>query len=161
VVRKFLQRYDVLYVVAVAAVWLSASSISAGPLSTEAKLPEPAKATLDYLTEAIKLVVSLNTALYGACAVVAIKGSEWSSRWTRLDGYSTVLSLVSGAVSYYGSYLTYAAMIEMSFAGIVDPFSRRLQWGLSLQYYGVLVGIFLIGAVFCRMLEARKANSEA
>jgi hypothetical protein len=150
------QRYDVLYIAAVAVLWLLTSSIPAGPLSVEAKLSEPAKATLDYLTEVIKLTVSLNTALYAACAIVAIKGSEWSAGWARLDGYSVVFALVSGAASYFGSYVTYTAMIEMSYAGSVDPFGRRLQWGLSLQYYGVLVGIFVIGAVFCRMLEARK-----
>jgi hypothetical protein len=155
---QFLKRYDVVYVLSIVALWLSTFLAPTGPLSADVKATDAGKLTLDYLSELSKLAVTLNSGLYSACALVAIKGREWSTAWTRLDGYAVVAAIVCGACSYFGTYATYTGIAEMVYVGVVDPFSARIQWGLSLQYYGFLTGVFFIGLVFCRMLESRKST---
>ena len=150
--------YQVVYVGALAALWVATMFIHSKSLGGDVTIADRGKATLDYLTEISKLAVSLNTALFAACGALAIKGGDWSDEWTSWDGYCIVLALVCGAGSYYGTYLAYTAIVEMVFAGVVDPFSFRLSSALQIQYYGVLVGIFLVGLVFCRMLAARKSK---
>ena len=150
--------YQVVYVGALAALWIATMFIHPGSLGVDVTIADKGKATLDYLTELSKLVVSLNTALFTACGALAVKGGDWSDGWTNWDGYCIVVALVCGAGSYYGTYLAYTAIVEMVFAGVVDPFSPRLSSALQIQYYGVLAGIFLVGLVFCRMLAARKSK---
>lgn len=152
--------YQVVYVVALLAFWIATTFIPTKALTGDVKIQDAGKATLDYLTEISKLAVSLNTALFAACGALAVKGGDWSDRWKPQDGYCIVLALVCGAASYYGTYLSYAAITEMVFAGTVDPFSSRLSWAMQIQYYGVLAGVFLVGLVFCRMLAARKTSEK-
>jgi hypothetical protein len=122
----------------------------------DVKLADAGKATLDYLTEIGKFIVTLNTALFSATGALAIKGHDWSTRWSATDGYLLVLALIAGSMSYYGAYMAHMAILEMIYSGIIDPFSGRLSLALNVQYYGLLVGIFLVGLVFVRMLAGRK-----
>jgi hypothetical protein len=41
----------------------------------------------------------------------------------------------------------------MAVDGVVDPFSRRLQAALAIQYYGFLRGAALLGLVFIRLIR--------
>lgn len=149
--------YIPAYIAAVVAFFLLTFLIPEnGGIDATKTLIDSAKATLDYLTELAKLIGTLNTALFGACGALAIKGKDWSTRWEHVDGYLIVVSLVAGAVSYYGAYLMHTVILEMVYHGTVDPFSTRLVWALNLQYYATLLGIFLVGLVFVRMLAARK-----
>ena len=150
--------YQVVYIGALATLWIATLFIHPSSLGGDVTIADKGKATLDYLTELSKLAVSLNTALFAACGALAVKGGDWSERWTDWDGYCIVVALVCGAGSYYGTYLAYTAIVEMVFAGVVDPLSPRLSSALQIQYYGVLAGVFLVGLVFCRMLAARKAK---
>lgn len=124
--------------------------------TADVRLTDPAKATLDYITEMAKLVGSLNTALFAACGALAIKGRDWSAHWTDADGYMIILALVAGSTCYYGTYLAQTAIIEMVYHGAIDPFSVRLSTALGMQYYALLLGVFLVGLVFARMLAARR-----
>ena len=123
----------------------------------DVKVGDAGKATLDYLVEIGKFVVTLNTALFSASGALAIKGHDWSTRWSEVDGYLLVLALIAGGVSYYGAYMAHMAILEMVYSGIIDPFAARLSAALNVQYYGLLIGIFLVGLVFTRMLAGRKA----
>lgn len=122
----------------------------------DVKVADAGKVTLDYLMEIGKFVVTLNTALFSASGALAIKGHDWSTHWSATDGYLLVLALIAGSVSYYGAYMAHMAILEMVYSGIIDPFSARVSLALNVQYYGLLVGIFIVGLVFVRMLAGRK-----
>lgn len=44
----------------------------------DVKIVDPAKAALDSMNENVKLIGTINTALFGTCGALAVKGSEWS-----------------------------------------------------------------------------------
>jgi len=125
------------------------------PVVATLKLSDPAKATMDLLLELSKMATTLDTALYAGAATLAIKGKDWSTTWTRFDGVLITLTLLAGAVSYYGVYLGHVASLDMLQASYINPIAPRLQFAIGLQYHGTLVGLFLLGLVFVRMLEYR------
>lgn len=127
------------------------------PLTVE--LEEPAKATLDFLLETMKLTTGLNTALLAGIAAVTVKGREWSERWGRWEGMLMVAALCGVAVSYYGIYVEHASVLSMVYNGTIYPFERRLDVALKLQYYGTLPAVFCLGLAFTRMLEARRSSA--
>jgi hypothetical protein len=152
-----MNRFVVVYLGAVGAVLVASLLLpDTGGATADVRFKDPAKATLDYLTEMGKLAGTLNAALFAACGALAIKSRDWSSHWRDSDGYMIVLALLAGATSYYGTYLSQIAIVEMAFQGVIDPFSRRLAIALNIQYYALLSGVFLVGLVFTRMLAARK-----
>ena len=122
-------------------------------VSGDLTLNNPAKEVLDLLRELQSYVGALNTALFGACSVLALKYRNGETSWGSVERYAIMLALVGGAVSYYGLYLSRIAILEMVSAGVIDPFTRRLQVALELQYYGFLAGILLIGFVFVRAMD--------
>jgi hypothetical protein len=118
-------------------------------------IADPGKQTIDVLAASSQLIVALNTALLSAAAAMTIKGHEWGARWHYVDGVLVMGALASGTVSYYGVYLQHIATLGMVYKGTINPFERSLQWGMSLQYYGVVCEVVLLGLVFSRMLEGR------
>ncbi len=124
------------------------------------QLADPAKASLDFLLEMTKLITTLNTALLGAAGAITVKGKEWSASWNRADGILVVVALICAAISYYGTYLGYIAVLEMVYNGTIYPFSVRLRWATALQYYGTLAGVFFLGLIFTRMLEGRFGRNQ-
>jgi hypothetical protein len=119
------------------------------------KFVDPAKATMDVILAMVQLITALDTALLGAAGAMAVKGKEWSPRWNRLDGLLVLFVFICGAASYYGIYLGHVAVLSTVFQGTINPFEARFQWALGLQYYGLLLGVFLLGLVFARMLDGR------
>ncbi|MBC5781528.1 hypothetical protein H8N03_01145 [Ramlibacter sp. USB13] len=119
------------------------------------KLADPGKSTLDYLGEMIKLATSLNTAMFGAAAALAIKGREWSARWGALESGLVVAAFVAGAIAYYGIYLSQVTILEMVQVGAISLERSRLKVALAIQYYAVLVGVFLLGFLFVLLLGER------
>lgn len=138
--------------------WLLPES-KAIPRSTN--IHDPGKAVVDSLYEMTKVVASLDSALFAGAAALAVKGREWSARWGTVDAFLVMLSMVSGAASYYGIFLTHDSILSMAFEASVYPFERRLQAALNLQYYGLLIGVFLVGLVFTRLLEDRRRPADA
>jgi|GEM_PF-5184577 len=126
-----------------------------------ANVHDPGKAIVDSLYEMTKVVASLDSALFAGAAALAVKGREWSTRWGRVDAFLVMLSMVAGAASYYGIYLTHDSILSMVFEASIYPFERRLQAALSLQYYGLLTGVLLLGLVFTRLLEDRRRPADA
>jgi hypothetical protein len=124
------------------------------------KIQDSAKATLDVLTSASQLMVALNTALMGAAAAVTVKGHEWGARWQYVDGLLVMAAFAGGTASYYGVYLQHVATLSMVYKGTIYPFERSLQWGMSLQYYGLVFGVIALGLLFSRMLEGRVKAKE-
>jgi hypothetical protein len=124
-------------------------------------LADPAKATLDFLLEMVKLIAALNTALLGATGAIIVKGRDWSVCWNWVDGLLVLVIMICASVSYYGIYLGHVTILGMVFKGTIYPFATRLQWAISLQYYGTLTGVALLGLVFTRLLEGRRHAADA
>jgi len=120
---------------------------------------DPAKATVDMVLEMCKVAGTLNTALFAVAAALTIKGHDWSSRWGTFEATCVVLALICGAVSYLGVYHTYTALLGMLYVGSLNVFENRLRAGLAMQYYGILLGVFLLGWVFSRMLETKHTSA--
>src|SRR5689334_498621 len=106
---------------------------------------EKAKTILSVLTELIKLITTLNTAILGAAAAITIKGKDWSSVWTYRDGLAIMATFVAVAVSYYGIYLSQVAILGMTYSGAISLEENRMWWAQQLQYNGTLFAIFLLG----------------
>ena len=121
---------------------------------------DPAAAILSTLGDMIKLIVALNTAMMAAAATVTVKGREWTTKWDRLDSVLIMLSFASGAVSYFGIYLTYMRILTMTAAkaSTINPLEGGIVWSLRLQYCGTVAGIIFLGLVFARMLEGRRSG---
>lgn len=120
-----------------------------------------ASSAISTINGVVALAVTLNTTMLAAAAAVAVKGREWSSVWTRLDGLIIVFVFLAGSVSYYGAYLANIALLEMIQGGGVSGLAPRLQRGFGLQYYGTFFGFLLLGLTFCRMLEGRRPSPDA
>lgn len=116
---------------------------------------DSARATLDLLLETTKLVTALDTALVGAAAALAVKGTEWSSTWGRAECVLVLLCFLGASLSYFGVYLTQVAVLAMVYQGGLYLFEARLYFGFRLQFYGMLGGVVCLGIVFIRMLEGR------
>jgi hypothetical protein len=150
--------YWLMYLLGIGAFYIySLFHGTGGPIGATLKVTDAAKATLDLVLELSKMATTLNTALYAGAASLAIKGKDWSTTWTRLDGTLIVLTLLAGAISYYGVYLGHVAVLDMLQASYVNPLAPRLQFAIELQYQGTLLGLFLLGVVFVRMLEHHSA----
>ena len=148
---------SILYVAAVVLVFVASFAIGdSAVLSASVTLTDKGKSTLEMIGEINKLTLTLNSALFGGAGLLAIKGRDWSPHWNRFDGYATVLALICGSVAYYAVYLAYIELLGMVYAGVIDPFAQRLQWAFRIQYFSTLVGVFLIGLIFTRLLERRK-----
>jgi hypothetical protein len=146
--------YTWIYIIAVALLFGASFFIpESNFVVPEVQISDRAKATIDYLFEMGKIVAALNTAVFSAAAALTVKGKDWSAKWGRLEGILVVVALVCGAWSYYGIYLGHIAALGMVYAGTINPFESRLSIAFSIQYYGTLIGIFLLGLVFARMLE--------
>jgi hypothetical protein len=117
------------------------------------KFTDPAKATLDLVLAIVQLITALDTALLAAAGAITVKRKEWSTRWNYVDGLLVLVVFICGAVSYYGIYLGHVALLSTAAKGVINPFETRFQWALRLEYYGLLLGVFLLGLVIARMLE--------
>jgi hypothetical protein len=149
--------YSTAYVVVAAVLYFLSLLIPDTHVATATeKLPEAAKLSMNYLLEMTKFTGTLLTTSFGACAALAIKGREWSTRWERLDGLLIVAAFLAGASGFYGLYLGHIEVLEMIHAGVFDLFQVRLDIAMKIQYYGLLIEIFLVGLVFTRMLDQRK-----
>jgi hypothetical protein len=152
--------FSLMYVLIVCILYALSYFIPQGDvIPLTAKLTDPAESTLKFLTEMIKLITALNTALLGAAAAITVKGKEWSAIWSRLDGILILAILVTTSVPYYGIYLSYVSILTMVNQGTIYPFEQRLQWAIGFQYYGTLAAVFLLGLVFTRLLEGRRDPS--
>lgn len=151
----------VLYVAGVIILYVASLFIPDKGASGELTLADAAKVSLDYYLEISKLVGSLSIALVGGCGALVIKGRDWSTHWTRLDATAIVFALLAAAASLYGVYLGHIAVLQMTIERIFDPFQSRLSAALAIQYYGLVVGVLLLGLVFTRMLAVRKDDDGA
>jgi hypothetical protein len=113
------------------------------------------KATLDLLTERNKLASTIITGTFSVAIALAVKGKDWSSAWGLFEGILVVLILVCGAAAYYGVLLSYTAQIEMVAAGAIGVQGGNLGTAWTIQYYCVLISVFLLGLLFTRLLEHR------
>ena len=116
---------------------------------------KPDEALLGLIKEMTQLIVALNTSMMAAAAALTIRGSVWSDRWSRFDSGLIVAAFASGAVSYFGVYFGYVRLLTMVGAKTLNPLEAGFLWSIRLQYYGTIVGVFLVGLVFARMLEGR------
>lgn len=149
-------RYSGIYILVTAVLYIGSFYLPEGKsIVPEIEVLDRAKATIDALSEMNKIVVALNSAMFGAAAALAVKGATWSTKWGRLEGILVVIALICGAASYYGIYIGQVAELGMIYAGTINPFEARLSAGLTIEYYGTLLGLFLLGLVFARMLEER------
>jgi len=148
--------YWIIYSAVVALIYIASLFIPFGhAVPITQKLADPSKATLDVLVSITQLISALDAALLGAAATLTVKGRDWSTRWARVDGVLVLFVFICGATSYYGTYLGYVAILGMLAQGMVNPFEVRVQWSLMIQYDGLVLGVFLLGLVFARMLEGR------
>jgi hypothetical protein len=115
-------------------------------------IADPGKATLDLFDGLIKLIASLNTALLAAAGAIAVKGKDWSARWGLTDAALIILVFVCSATSYYGIYLCYVRLLSMVGSGRINPLELQMTWAIRLAYWGVILGVSLLGLVFTRML---------
>lgn len=148
--------YWAIYCVLVMTVFIATYYIpsdSAIPITNEVK--DSAAAILAILKDMTTLITTLNTAMLGAAAALAIKGNSWTDRWSRLDSKLIILAFISGAISYFGVYLSYIRILTMVMQSNIDPLEAGLLWAIRLQYYGTIFGVALLGLVFVRMLEGR------
>lgn len=144
----------VIGLTAISYLWPSPEAV---PASSE--LGNPATATIDIVKSMITLATTLNTTMLAAAGALVVKGKDWTERWTRIDGVILLCTFVAGALSYYGVYAAYVALLEMVDAGVIGAMAPRLQTGLATQYYATLGGFVLLGLAFTRMLEGRIANT--
>ncbi|MGZ5919755.1 MAG: hypothetical protein ACXWJV_08155 [Hyphomicrobium sp.] len=126
-----------------------------GPVPVIGTLTEPAKEALNFILELSKLIATVNGALFAGALTLVLKGKEWSGQWSRFHGYILVAILLSGGASYYGIYLGHVAVLGTVVKGTVNPFEPRLQAALMIQYYGTLLGVFLLGLLVTLMMEGR------
>jgi len=156
---RWFARYSTLYIVlALVLFFVSMFVEDSDSVPVVATLQSPADSTLELLLELGKLVAAVNTAMLAAAVSMVVKGKDWTTTWGRLDSYLVVLAILSGAMSYYGIYVGHDALLGMVFQGVVHPFEAKLETGLNIQYYGMLVGVFLVGLVFTRILEGRDSE---
>ena len=141
--------------IVVAAILMTALWPHSETVPVSGSLEKPAETTIELVQSLIALATTLNTTMFAAAAALAIKGKDWTPTWSRFDGIVLLLAFVCGAVSYYGVYAAYAAMLEMVDQGVIGGMSPELQTALAAQYYGTLGGFVLLGLVFTRMLEGR------
>ena len=134
--------------------WLPNPDVMTAP----ADLKDSTAAMFDAVKSITTLVSALTTTLCAGAAAIAVKGREWSTGWNRIDGVLILGVLLCGAVSYYGLYLSSIAILEMVGAGVFGLDSPRLSSAITLQYYAVLIGYFILGLVFCRLMEGRRAD---
>jgi hypothetical protein len=103
-----------------------------------------------------KLVVTLNTTVLAAAATLSVRGVSWTTKWSVIDSLLIVGSFISGVVSYFGVYFGYVRVLNMVYHNTVYPLEVGFIYAINLQYYGVIASVFLLGAVFARMLDARR-----
>lgn len=124
-----------------------------------AVLKDNGKAVLDEFDSVIKLVTGLDSLLLAAAAAITVKGRDWSPRWTSIDSVLILLTFMAAAVSYYGVYLCEIRLLSMAQAGGILATETLLLWAVRLQHWGIIVGVSLLGIVFCRMLEGRTSET--
>ncbi|MBK8630135.1 MAG: hypothetical protein IPN84_07980 [Sphingomonadales bacterium] len=122
-------------------------------LGSLAELKDPAGAMLDAVKSISTLVSALNTTLCAGAAAFSIKGKEWSSHWNRAFEIIILCVFLCGAVTYYALYLSSIAVLELVASGSFGLSSPRLLIAIEIQYYGQIVGFFLLGLVFCLMMD--------
>lgn len=152
--------YTTLYlglatVLCFASMLLPTPDVAAG----SAEFKDSAAAMLDVVKSLTTLISALTTALCAGAAAGAVKGKDWSATWSRIEGGLVIVVLLCGAVSYYGMYLSWIAVLEMVGAGAFGLDSPRLSTAIAVQYYAVLVGYLILGLVFCRLMEGRRLES--
>jgi hypothetical protein len=114
-----------------------------------------AGATLELIKELIKLAVTLDSALLTAAAAFAVKGRDWAPRWSRLDSSLVLLVFVAGVASYFGVYFCYIRLLTMLTMSTIYPLERGVVWSIRLMYYGILLGVFILGLILSRVLDRR------
>lgn len=151
--------YWVVYCALVATVFFISIFLPEGGFAADLKLVDPAKASFDIVAELNKSIGTLATTMLAASVALVVKGKDWSLHWSRLDGCLLIVVFVAGAVAHYGIYVANVASLEMVATGVVDPLATRLQVAIAFQYYALLGGMFVLGLVFCRMLETRRTEA--
>lgn len=144
-----------LYVIGAGLLYLASLFVPDGAADGRFALSDGTKASLDYYAEICKVVGGLATALIAGCGALVIKGKDWSAQWGHFDAAIIVGALLAAAASLYGVYLGHIAVLQMTIEGVFDPFQARLSAALAIQYNGLLLGVFLLGLVFTRMLSHR------
>ena len=119
-------------------------------------LKDSGGAAIVLIRDMMKIVSSLDLAVFGAGAALVVKGREWSDHWAPLDAGLVILVFVCAAASLYGVYLSHVALLSLVALGVLDPFETRLEWSLAISYYGLLIAVILLGAIFLRMLNVRR-----
>lgn len=116
-------------------------------------ISDPGSASLSTLQEIMKLVLSLNTAMLAAAGTLVVKGNDWTGGWSKLESLLIISVFLCGVVSYFGVYTCHLAILTMLGAGSLNPLELGLMWSLRLQYFGVIVGAFLLGFVFALLAD--------
>lgn len=149
--------YWLLYIIAV--VVLSGASYFINQdlgASISIQIDKPSEAFLDVVKSMITLITTLNTTMMAGATALVVRGHDWTDRWTKVDGGCLLISYLAGATSYYGVYVAYVALLELIDQKVLSATSPRLLGGLTIQFYGTIIGFLFLGFVFARMLEGRR-----
>ena len=119
------------------------------------KVQDPAKAALDLVDGVVKLVTGVNTAMLAGAAALTIKGTSWTSSWSKADSVIIIFVFLGGAISYFGVYLCYVRALTMINQSAFYPIESGIIWSLRLQYFGIILGVVSLGLVFSRVIEGR------
>ena len=119
----------------------------------------PAGTSISMIGELSKLIMTLNAAMLAAAGSLLLQGPDFV-RAGRFEMVLTVFVFLAGAGAYFGVYYSQVRMLTMVSAGYLDPLELGLLWGIRLQYGAIIVGVFLLGLIFARMLEQRLAQSD-
>ncbi len=128
------------------------------PFEVGPQVKDPAKATLDIIDGVIKLVMALNTVMVGSAAALTVKGSSWTSNWTKIDSLMIVLVFLCAGVAYFGVYFCYMrllTMVNQVAISSVNVLEGGMILALRLQYTGIIAGFAFLGFVFSRVVEGR------
>lgn len=149
--------YWVIFLAIVGSLYWASMAGPEGSFSGTKKLDDTkqAEAIVAQLNELVKFMAGLNTSLVAGALAVAINGRSWNARWGHFDAVSLMGVLCSCAAVYYGTYLVFAQTLEMMANGFIDPFQKRLEMALAIQFNGFMIGFILLGIVFCRVMEFR------
>jgi len=124
-------------------------------------LKDPAQATLTTLSEIMKLVLSLNAAMLAAAGALIVKGTDWFGGWRKFEGLMILCVFLSGVVVYFGVYTCNMAILTMVNAETINPLETSLLWSLKLQYFGLILGGFLLGLAFSLMMDRTRKDDRA
>lgn len=123
------------------------------------EVSDPGRASLAILQEIMKFALSLNTAMLAGAGALILKGNDWAGGWRKLESLLIISVFLCGVVCYFGVYTCHLAILTMVSEGVLNPMERGLIWSLRLQYFGVIVGAFLLGLVFALLADRARARA--